>query len=68
MYHNYRNESVKLKAHLIQACRHLEQYGIEMDSKLAAWWRAQKTLALIRKQKGSDFGVLQTTIANEEAQ
>ena len=65
--HNWRNEAVKLKALLYSACQRLEMYGTEMPARVTEWWKAQKALALMGRVRKSEFGVLQTLMAREEA-
>lgn len=64
---NWRNEAVKMRSLLLSACRELERYGVQMPDRVQEWWTAQKSLARARKVQQSEFGVLQTLIAEEEA-
>jgi hypothetical protein len=65
--HNWRNQAKKYEALLRSACVRLEQYGVEMPDRVREWWKVQKSLALIGRVNASEFGVLQTMLADEEA-
>lgn len=66
-YINWRNEAVRFERLLVSACKTLEAYYPDaMPQDVARYWNAKKTLALMRKEKTSEFGVLQTLLADEE--
>ncbi len=49
MRRNSRNECVKLRKLLLSACSKLEMYGIAPGQDLDRWYKAQKTLATVRR-------------------
>lgn len=67
---NTRNSIIHLNQLLTAACRRLDEYGIELPTRVADWWIVRRNTLLRERIERSDAGVadhaLQVITSEEE--